>query len=488
MAKEERLFVDDEIRDESSTQWVSAGTVSGLFPEAADEDDLSSMLSDGDMPAAAEDRADSDDLCFCRTRTEELGPMPFAHLLTLARTGRLGRRDQIRIGTRGEWVEARSVAGLFEEPVKPAPQSSAVTAEMQAAASMLDTMEIVADQTPKKTRVSRVAPEPLHKIVDEGRTIEDDVSPVGVSDEEAMWHCRVMGQEVGPVGWSDMRELVELRQLGPNDRVRKGQSVAWVPAATIDNLFPKRKKQRLTKKKKEKISEEDVLDILQPEEQEEEEEVSSHLAPQRSFVAKKSSAASVPVRPARASEPAAEARPAPVAPSPPMHTQAAAAPAPRPLPPTRTREKKSFSNPLAGLGGRLADMGGGLASMGKPAAIAVGVLVLGAAIYFGAPALGLGTSPSREIYDATASMWSKAQSFRKAKSQESWDPFRKRFQMRVLQYTVELKKNQGDALTDALLTCYEDCLPKILDAPITEANAEWTKMEECMKKADDIAN
>jgi hypothetical protein len=489
MAKEERLFVDDEIRDESSQEWISAGTVAGLFPEAADEDDLSSMLSDADMPAADEDRADSDDLCYCRTRTEELGPMPFAKLVSLARMGKIGRRDQVRIGAQGQWVEARSVASLFDEPVKPAPQPSAASPATNDAASMLDTFEIVADHTPKRMRAPRPAPEPVLKLVDEGlNDEEDDVAPVAVSDEDAMWHCRVLGQEIGPISWQDMRELVETRQLGPNDRVRKGQSVAWVPAATIDNLFPKRKKQRLTKKKKEKISEEDVLDILQPDEPEEEEEVGSHVAPQRSFgkPARKSSH-EMPARPgARGSDSEVESRPAPPMPNPGLAAAIAAtrgtAPPPRPAP---AREKRKMGNPFSGLGSSLGNLSDGLASAGKPIAMVLAALLVISAVIYGG--MSLFSGGGADNYEVATKLWDKAKSLRATKNQDGWQAFCDFQGGTVTGTTMSLEEEKGDPLADALLVCFKECLPKMMAAPIDGANDDWAKMEENMKKADTIA-
>ncbi|MFO1092599.1 MAG: DUF4339 domain-containing protein [Planctomycetaceae bacterium] len=297
MASEERLFVDDEIRPEDSEEWVAAQTVPGLFAESADEGDLDSMLSGEFAAPAAPVRTIGSDACYCRTRTEELGPMSFERLAGLARTGRLGRRDQVRIGAQANWVEARSVAGLFEEPKKAAPQSSRAATEPAPQADQpvesLDDFQVVADPTAGKPPARREEFVPAARMEDDVRLVPAPlVSPsspaADVANEPevpntlAQWHCRVLGQEVGPIGWSDLRELVESRQLGPNDRVRKENSIAWVPAATIDDLFPKRAKPD-KKKKKQKLSEDEVFDYLQPDEPQPEDEVGSHVAPQRNF-------------------------------------------------------------------------------------------------------------------------------------------------------------------------------------------------------------
>lgn len=486
MAREERLFVEDEIRDETSQDWVTAGLVPGLFPTSADADDLSTMLSDSDMPAASEDRIDPEDACFCRTRTEELGPMRYDRLIGLARTGRLGRRDQVRIGAQGQWVEARSVVGLFDVPVKSASVPGGATSE---AASILDSFEIVADPTPRQARAPRPAPEPLLQLVDEGFDGEDDVAPVGVADVDAQWHCRVLGQEIGPIGWTDLRELVESRQLGPNDRVRKGQSVAWVPAATIDNLFPKRKKVRLARKKKENISEEDVLDILAPDEPEEE-EVSSHVAPQRNFG-----------KPARPSNPEMPSRPASrrsdpdvALPSPaPANSPgfAAAGPAPRapfPAPPPRpapVKEKRKMGNPLSGLGDGMSGLSDSLADLAKPAAAIVGaLLVLGAVVWGG---MKLFSGSGFDGYQTTAELWREARSLRASNSDTGWQSFIDYRSGRVSGAAAQLQEDAGDPLADVLLVCLKDHFPKMMAAPIDGADEVWTKMEEDMKKAESLA-
>jgi hypothetical protein len=481
MAQEERLFVDDEIRPEESDQWVAAETVAGLFPESADADDLQSMLAEADTLRAHEDRENWRDACFCRTRSEELGPMSFDKLIGLARTGRLARRDQVRLGTQGEWIEARSVDGLFADPKRS-------TIERRRCWRHI---EIVSDPTPQKLRAPRLAPEPVLQMEDEFVDPGDDVNVVAaadidVPDVDAQWHCRVLGQEMGPVSWSDMRELAESRQLGPNDRVRKGRSVAWVPAGTISGLFVKRAK----KKSKKGLSEDDVFGYLQP--KEEEEPTTSHMAPQRSFepLSRKSSS-EMTARPA-----AAGGAPKPAAgavPSSPPATPVTAMPAPRPAftppppPPRPRREKRRMGNPFSGVGSSLGSMGGSLPW--KPiGAVAVVLLVVAGVYAVGIP--GLGGSSGKSQYAETKVMWEEAQKIRQSESAADWAKFKTATLPRVKELSVELDPiaTADRRLAQLMLFCHRDCLPVLLAGTVHENQAIWKEMEGYMKEAEGLAN
>src|SRR5688572_25163132 len=77
MASDDRLLGADEIRSENSAEWVRAETVSGLFPQAAEDGDLDSMLSGELAQVAGPVRVAASSSCYCRTRSEELGPMSF---------------------------------------------------------------------------------------------------------------------------------------------------------------------------------------------------------------------------------------------------------------------------------------------------------------------------------------------------------------------------------------------------------------------------
>jgi hypothetical protein len=52
------------------------------------------------------------------------------------------------------------------------------------------------------------------------------------------WFCRVFGQEVGPLGFEDLVEMVRSGTLTDGDRVRGEFSEDWIPAREVTGLFP----------------------------------------------------------------------------------------------------------------------------------------------------------------------------------------------------------------------------------------------------------
>ncbi len=53
----------------------------------------------------------------------------------------------------------------------------------------------------------------------------------------SQWFCKVLGQEVGPVSFPDMAEMVRSGTLKEEDRVRRKGSQDWIPAREVIGLF-----------------------------------------------------------------------------------------------------------------------------------------------------------------------------------------------------------------------------------------------------------
>ena len=53
----------------------------------------------------------------------------------------------------------------------------------------------------------------------------------------SQWFCKVLGQEVGPVGFREMAEMVRSGTLKKDDPVRRKGSDQWAPAGEIIGLF-----------------------------------------------------------------------------------------------------------------------------------------------------------------------------------------------------------------------------------------------------------
>ena len=53
----------------------------------------------------------------------------------------------------------------------------------------------------------------------------------------SQWFCKVLGQEVGPVSFPNMAEMVRSGTLKEDDRVRRKGSQDWIPAREVIGLF-----------------------------------------------------------------------------------------------------------------------------------------------------------------------------------------------------------------------------------------------------------
>ena len=51
------------------------------------------------------------------------------------------------------------------------------------------------------------------------------------------WFCKVLGKEVGPVGFPDMAEMVRSGTLKEDDQVRRRGTTQWIPAGEVIGLF-----------------------------------------------------------------------------------------------------------------------------------------------------------------------------------------------------------------------------------------------------------
>ena len=53
----------------------------------------------------------------------------------------------------------------------------------------------------------------------------------------SQWYCKVLGQEVGPVGFPEMAEMVRAGTLKQDDQVRRKGTTQWIPARDVIGLF-----------------------------------------------------------------------------------------------------------------------------------------------------------------------------------------------------------------------------------------------------------
>jgi hypothetical protein len=59
----------------------------------------------------------------------------------------------------------------------------------------------------------------------------------------SQWYCKVLGQEVGPVGFREMAEMVRSGTLKQADQVRRKGTAEWIAAGEVIGLFRETKRQ-----------------------------------------------------------------------------------------------------------------------------------------------------------------------------------------------------------------------------------------------------
>lgn len=122
---------------------------------------------------------------YCSVFGAELGPMSWDDLVQIVSHGEVGPRDRVRRGTSGEWQAASAIEGLL----------AAAAARRSAATPQAD-------------------------------------DPAATA-----WCCELLGAELGPMPWSDLREMARRGALGPKTRVRGEHHAEWVLAETVEGLM-----------------------------------------------------------------------------------------------------------------------------------------------------------------------------------------------------------------------------------------------------------
>lgn len=153
--------------------------------------DLDAMLA----PSAAPKKAEANDWYY-RIGGRKFGPFDFDTLFEYASSGKFSRYDEIRAPGDTDWVEAQTIVGLFPD-------------EQDDLASLLADAE---------------APQPP--------------APKAEKPVKQLWYYRVLNQEMGPVDFEGLFDLVVEGNLRPDDDIRKQEETDWQRADSLVGLFP----------------------------------------------------------------------------------------------------------------------------------------------------------------------------------------------------------------------------------------------------------
>ncbi len=168
------------------------GLLAGAESTDTDDDltsDLDAMLATnagGDVGIGRASRQAGANRWYYRHLGQMLGPVDLDGLMDLCAAGKLTPADEIRLTHSSDWERADSIVGLFAYQPSPAHQPS---------------------------------------------TAIDD------ADEPAEWYYRREGENLGPVTFSALLQLVAEGVLAPADEIRQGKLGGWMEAVSMVGLF-----------------------------------------------------------------------------------------------------------------------------------------------------------------------------------------------------------------------------------------------------------
>ena len=168
---------------------------------------------------------------YYKSNDQEHGPYGFDVIVQLVGDGSLTRRDQLRRGENGNWVEAGSVVGLFPELEEASELSDLEFTFEEASGPAPARAEAVATDLGEFELVSATEPMPSG-----GRQAPTAVAEsTGLSDA---WYYRSLGQELGPMPLAKMVSLAVDGTIAADDDVRNGETGEWMSAAEVEFLAP----------------------------------------------------------------------------------------------------------------------------------------------------------------------------------------------------------------------------------------------------------
>lgn len=386
---------------------------------------------------------------YCRVLRQTFGPMIFEELQQMAKSGALNSDDEVRHGASDPWAKADRVRGL------------------------------------KFPKAATAQSAPAH---DRNSTLV----PFGEAAQKREWYYEIVGQQMGPISFTEMAKAVSGGTLKMEDKARRGTTGAWTLVINVPGL----------------VSTEDKAAYL-----------ATKSAASRPQPLPPKPVAPAPVLPA----PVAPASPPPVALSPQKEAPppvAPAAPPPRPLPssapaasahgasgstsgygsmasmsppalprpPAFTPSKKSGGS-SSGLGDLLADLKDKL----DPKAIAAIAVLCLAGLYFASSQFGFRLSfgppaGAKEFSDVNA-MWIEIQEIHKLGDQPAaWAAFKAEHEGEIKALLASVEKQDPGAsrrLLQLMLFCTKHHFPNMMSGGEV-AKQRYAALEADMKEATQL--
>jgi hypothetical protein len=228
----------DEVRPESSTDWMVAENVHDLVLPASED-----LLLPSDESASAQSVSDE---WYCRFDNQELGPLSFEELVEFTKGEQLSANDDVKLGVSGKWRRVGSIGRLVA--VLPYQE---VAAEPQAALPNPPTVPAAV----RKVAVPAIPPTPVAEAASNAAAFDRDIVRAEAAAEatelvvrrmigftlspgcDSSWWVAINGAESGPVAFAQLFELALNGHLKPGDFIRNGMYGQYTHAANLPGLF-----------------------------------------------------------------------------------------------------------------------------------------------------------------------------------------------------------------------------------------------------------
>lgn len=279
MAKRKDITPEDSVRKGDGGQWVPAGLIDGLFPDAfenATADDLEELFSvsmerpssvarnpasaqrttQSNAPVAFESTNQRQSKStpvmaqlpvpvqwYCYLNDQEIGPVSLSDLQEYAATGQISPEVYVRYGIDGEWIQAAQIPELYapstEMPFVQAPADEPVPA-YQPATPAYQQPVAVGPASAAAVPATLVEAERMELAQQIMALLKREMMPLGNSAPAGAggWFCNISGSIMGPVTIDALVQMVLQKRIFADDMIRLGATGEWFPARTVPELFP----------------------------------------------------------------------------------------------------------------------------------------------------------------------------------------------------------------------------------------------------------
>lgn len=270
LAADGHLAANDEVRT-SHTSWKPAAEVSELFtageveePELATDYDLDMLLSPSSAPVKVSDKRRGMNAAkaaasaparhwYYKLLGQEIGPATSDEVLEQIRCGSLHYDDLVKDGPKGSWIPLEKAKPFASAAASMKPQAEWYCRvlgqelgpmtfdelEEMVTAGSLHADDEVRHGDDDWMRADRTRGLKFSKTATLNMVAHDRSAtyvPFGDDAKRKEWYYEILGQEMGPISFTEMLKAVGSGTLTFEDKARKGKAGAWSLVMDVPGL------------------------------------------------------------------------------------------------------------------------------------------------------------------------------------------------------------------------------------------------------------